>query len=289
MTEPYDLRSFFAALGGVSSRKVGLSDDERKDTTATVELLDDQRTNIKASPLEVQGYVDGVQASSCIAYYEHRPVHLVYVGAACVSPQLQPVTVTERLEVVCSHVDAGALEKVSGGIPVVALAEDDPMALERLVRAHVDLARERCEASVVDDLSGTLPVVVDGDLRARGGKANLVGVAKTLRTRYLPDESVLLGLPKGWRSPRFSINDGQGVLRYSCYVRLTDHSDQAWSHGLVRLESYDADVLEPLAALCLTQTQGHRSGDRRFDVHLAPVRACEDMLRARRPAAFMHL
>lgn len=292
MTTPaYDLRSFFQALGGVSGLRPGLSDEERADSTADVVLLDQAPAQVTAAPLVVRGYVDGVQASSCVAYFDHRPVHLMYVGAACISPRLEAVAVRERLTVVASELDAARLEPIRNGLPLELLALEDPMALERVVRAHVDQTRERCELEVIEAVHGDLPVVVDGDLRSRGARAGLVGVAKTLRTRYLADESVLFGLPAGWRSPRFTIKAGAGASadRHSCYLRILDAGSQAWSFGLVRLEAYDADLLDPLAALCMTQRQGSRSGDRRFDVHLAPVRACEELLRARRPAAFQYL
>lgn len=289
MDETYDLRSFFSALGGAVGRRSGLADEDRSDTAADVEVLEDGPSPVRAAPLDVRGYVDGVQASACVAYVEHRPVHLVYTGAACIGPRLQTVAVRERLVVVCAEADAGAMEGISAGVPVQALAADDPVRLESMVRATVDSMRERCEQDVVDEVAGDLPVVVDGDLRARGSRAGLVGVAKTLRTRYLPDESSLFSLPHRWRSPMFKVSDGASADRYSCYLRLLDARDQAWSFGLVRLEAFDRAHLEPLAALCLTQSQGARSGDRRFDVHLAPVRACEELLRARRPAAFSHL
>lgn len=299
MTHPtgpdaYDLRSFFQALGGVSGRRPGLADEDRTDSVAEVEVFDEGRVPVRATPLAVRGYVDGVQASACVAYFEHRPVQLMYVGAACIGPSLAPVAVRERLSIVAAECDADRLDAIRQGIPLELLGAEDPMVLERVVRTHVDSTRERLELEVIEAaraLPGPrLPVVVDGDLRARGAIAGLVGVAKTLRTRYLADETVLLGLPPGWRSPRFRISAGGGSAdRFSCYLRILDAGEQAWSFGLIRLEAYDPELLDPLAALCLSQRQGARSGDRRFDVHLAPVRACEELLRARRPAAFRHL
>lgn len=290
----YDLRSFFQALGGVTGRRPGLADEDRTDSVAEVEVLDEDRARITAEPLTVRGYVDGVQASACVSYIEHRPVILMYVGAACIGPDLGAVTVRERLSIVAAERDAAQLDAIRQGIPLELIDADDPMVLERVVRTHVDQTRERLELEVIEAVQAMegprLPVVVDGDLRARGAIGGLVGVAKTLRTRYLPDESVLLGLPAGWRSPRFRITSpGGSTDRYSCYLRILDAGDQAWSFGLIRLEAYDEELLDPLAALCLRQRQGSRSGDRRFDVHLAPVRACEELLRARRPAAFRHL
>jgi len=285
----YDLRAFFSALGGSPGRRSGLADEDRKDTSAVVELVESDAVEVTSPPLEVTGYVDGVQASSCVAYYEHRPVHLVYTAAACISPRLEPLCVDERLVVLCSQLDREHLEGISAGVPVEAFDEESPMRLEALVRSQVDRSREQREQAVVERLAAGRPLVLDGDLRSRGAHDGLVSVAKTLRTRYLPDETVLVDLPHRWRSPVFKISDGASTDRYSCYLRLLDAYGQSWSFGLVRLEAFDPSLLDPLAALCLTQRQGARSGDRRFDVHLAPVRACEELLRARRPAAFSHL
>jgi hypothetical protein len=131
--------------------------------------------------------------------------------------------------------------------------------------------------------------VVDGSLVARPIRDRVVGVVKTTNRRYLPDESVLWGLPAGWRSPRFKIPEGSqnvGAPRYSCYLRLHDASRQAWNFGLIRLETFDLDLLEPLCALALEERQPAGSLDRRYDRHLAGVRAVEDLLRARRPSIF---
>ncbi len=90
-------------------------------------------------------------------------------------------------------------------------------------------------------------------------------------------------------SPRFLMPAGsQGVTvpRYSCYVRLHDASRMAWNFGLVRLEAFKPELLDPLCALALLERQPAGSHDRRFDRHLSGVRAVEDLLRARRPTVF---
>lgn len=283
----YDLRAFFAALGGRGALRAGLSADERHDTQSTVEVYDDTHAPVRAEPLVVSGYVDGVQASACVAYRDHRPIHLVYVGAARLAPSLSPLAVSERLTVVCGRDDVDEIGELSQGLPIHSLDSADPPELEQRAREYVDQTRRVCERDVITGV--TDPVVVDGDLRGRLGSDSLAGVAKTLRTRYLPDEASLVTLPAGWRSERFKISGSNEAARYSCYVRLLDADSQSWSYGLVRLETYRPEWLEPLAALCLQQRQGARSGDARYDTHLAPIRACEELLRARRPAAFAYL
>lgn len=284
----YDLRTFFAELGGVRAHTLGTPSNERKDTTATVEMLDEDCAEIVCDPLKVIGYADGIQASSCIAYRGHRPIYLSYVAAGCVDENLNLVEIAESLFLLCSTEDADYLLGVSQGIPVQTVNETDPMEVERLVREAVQENRDRLEHKVIQKVASLGPVLVDGELQ-HYKHTNLVGVAKTLGTRYLPDESVLLGLPQGWRSPRFSITHQNNTTRYSCYLRLLNAGEQSWNYGLVRLEVLDETLLEPLAALCLKQSQNATSNDPRFDRHLKGVRGCEQVLKARKPAAFSRL
>ena len=115
----------------------------------------------------------------------------------------------------------------------------------------------------------------------------LFGVVKTVNRRWMPDESILWSLPENWRSPRFRIPASKsGPERYSCYVRLRSNEIASWSYGLLRLEAFDAEMLDRLAALCVAEKQPTRSGDPRGDRHLEVIRLAEDVLRSRRPDAF---
>lgn len=292
----YDLRAFFRAVGGVQvSRALAANPEVRTDTTSDVELIDPNIPHqISADPLEVAGWVDGIQAGLCITYRHHRPVYLVYVAAAALRSWGAPVGVREELRLYCSPADREWADEVGAaaggdGIPIVELDAIYPPDVE--TAAHHEMAERRAalERHLVDELAhaGNIPLVVDGDLRARGARDGIVGVAKTMRTRFLPDEKVLYGMAGGWRSPRFRIA-GAGKIpdRYSCYLRLNNATNASWSFGLVRLEAYDADLLDPLAATCLTQRQGPASGDGRWDRHLQIVRGVEEYLRARRPPVF---
>lgn len=284
----YDVRAFFNALGGIRPFGGGLADADRKDTTAEVEMLDKTPLKLSGDPLDVVGYVDGIQAAACIAYREHRPVHLAYTAAACVDEKLNPIDLKESLRVLCSSADSDALCEIAQGIPVESFQSEIPGELETILRGAVQEEREGLESSIIKNVAEKGPIVVDGELQ-RYKHQNLVGVAKTLKTRYLKDESFLLSLPKGWRSPRFSIKHGNGVERFSCYVRLQDPQGQSWNHGIVRLEALNKDLLEPLGALCMQQRQRPASSDPRYDRHLGAIRGCELVLRARQPAVFARL
>ena len=290
--QTHDLRSLFQAVGRFTGQRGPMTTPEiRPETDKPVTLLDDSTSPITAGQLDVSAFVDGVQASLVLTYREHRPVFLNFTGAAALTPDLKPVGVLEQLQIVASSSDEEWTRALNSSVPVEFLQADAPFDVERLAVASLAGDRERLERSLIGDLVKTsdLPLVLDGSLVGRPVDSRLTGVVKTTNRRYLKDESVLYGLRAGWRSPRFVIPSGsQGVDadRYSCYLRLFDASTQAWNFGLIRLETFEEEMLEPLAALCLNQRQNSRSGDARGDRHLLAVRACENFLRARRPAVY---
>jgi hypothetical protein len=287
-----DLREFFHALGSFSpSRALTEAPAIRTECDVPVEMIDTDPAEITATPIEVEGFIDGVQAALCVTYRAHRPVYLTYVAAGVGSTEGRLLAVKERLEVLHSQLDTEWVETIASGIQTVELTETRPDELASAAIAVLGGERETMERSLVEEIVDTrnANLVVDGSLVGRPVRRQLLGVVKTTMRRYLPDESVLWGLPVGWRSPRFVIPSGsQGVRapRYSCYLRLHDASHQAWNFGLIRLETFDLDQLEPLCALALVERQPAGSHDRRYDRHLAGVRATEDLLRARRPTVF---
>lgn len=296
--EPLDLRTLFRAIGTgfVGERSLLTSPPERLPPEKPVDMLDEKRTKVKAKPLEVLGFVDGIQAALTVAWRDHRPVFLTFIAAGCVGAKasgrgIELVSVHERLDMVASHLDAEWLATMPVPVSTVLLDAVTPDDVERAALTRIGADRDLLERKLVTELSeGKAGVLVlDGSLAGRPVDNNLVGVVKTTRTKWLEDESALWGLPQGWRSARFRIpagTQGCSVDRYSCYVRLFDASHRGWAWGLVRLEAYDPEMLEPLAALALAERQHPTSRDKRGDRHLASVRACEDVLRARRPAIF---
>jgi len=287
--DPYDLNELFSAIGKFRlERALTETPADRPEVEHPVELIDESPQPVTAPPLVPAGFIDGVQASLCLTHRNHRPLYMNYVAAGCVGAGASVVGLRERLSLVCSKADVEWVQQLNSPFIVDELASDSPPDLERLAVQLLGGERESLERALVEDMlaEGKSPLVLDGSLVGRPPLRQLLGVVKSTNRRYLADESVLFNLPAGWRSPRFKISSPNQPERYSCYLRLFDASDRRWSFGLVRLESFDPDLLDPLGALALDERQHPAAGDPRFDRHLASVRACEDVLRARRPAIF---
>lgn len=293
----HDLRQLFRAVGRFSGQQaLTSSPPDRQDIDGAVELLDEDPGDLSGvAPAPVGAWVDGIQASMILTHRAHRPVYLSYVAAGAVGNDRQPVTVREKLEIVCSHLDREWVDELGSSVPVDEHTVESPPDVERAALDALGGHRAALEVALAQDLVVRLEseprpvVVVDGSLGPRIDHMNLAGVVKTHGRKYLPDETVLYGLPAGWRSPRFKIPAGVAggrSERWSCYVRLSDASDHAWAHALIRVETHRLDLLESMAARCLTEKQPSRADDARVDRHLAPVRRCEDWLRARRPQVY---
>lgn len=286
-----DLRTFLRNVG--DALLIGgpiTAPPERPEVSAPVDMLDADSSKVRCDPLEVLAFVDGVQNSTCVTFREHRGVYLHYVAAAAVGYGARAIACKERLEVAASEEDLDWVRDRGGNLPVVTLAGNTPGDIERAAALTLGARREELERSLVDDLC-TIPggvLLLDGSLVGRAPLKRLVGVVKTTRKRYLADEAVLWRLPAGWRSPRFRIPAGidGGVERFSCYLRLFDASKRGWDFALLRLEAFDPDQLDPLAALALRERQHPGARDGRWDRHLGGVRTAEDFLRARRPSIF---
>jgi len=287
-TDQYDLRSLFKAIGRVGGRGGENAAVERSDTTEEVNLLENNPLEVKAEAAAVCGFVDGIQSTMHLTHIDRRPVTMYYVAAGALGEGATPKALVEKLRLQCASEDVEWVESLGSRIPVEVLGSSNPPDLELEAQKAVGAARDKAERTVIDDLiAGTDAglIAVDGSLLARPRSKRLVGVVKTTKSRYLSDETVIWSLRRGWRSPRFTIGTGEN-LRYSCYVQLVEKGDGAWNLGLVRLESFDLENLEPMAARCLQETQTRSSNDPRWDRHLGSVRAVEEFLRARRPAAF---
>lgn len=285
---PYDLRSLFKAVGRVGGRGGDNAAGERTDASEHVEMVDKTPLVVQAQPAKVDGFLDGIQSSMHLTHCGQRPVVLSYVAAGALAPGARPVALAERLRLWAAGEDHEWVQSVSGGIPVEELPAVAPPDMETEVQRRIGASRDDVERDVLNDLlrqNSDGIIVVDGSVMMRARSKRIVGVVKTMRSRYLTDESVVWSLPRGWRSPRFAIGSGDNV-RYSCYVQLVDKRDGAWNLGLVRLEAFDLELLEPAAALCLGEAQTASGGDPRWDRHLGSMRAVEEFLRARRPAAF---
>lgn len=252
------------------------------------ELLDSGARRVDTRDVaDVACFIDGVQDLLTLTWRESRPIALLHVAAGAVDVDGRPLSLVEDLRLIAAEADRDFIDglDLDDIPPVTWLAAIEPPDLERLVAGQQSAVRESLERRLAVhmlDVTDTGMVLVDGHTAGRPSDMRLGGVVKTTRTRYLADESVLWTLPVGWRSPRFKLT---GPERYSCYVRLAAAA-KGWSGGLIRVEAHDPDLLDPIAAHCLQQRQPAATGDARWDVHLAPVAACERMLRARKPALF---
>jgi hypothetical protein len=254
-------------------------------------MLDSEISEITAKALSIAGVVDGIQASLCVTYRSHRPVYLSYVAAGCVGESAQLLKVKERLNIVCSSLDREWVDSLNSSIPVVEITAPHPYDIELQAGKALGGDRENLERALIEELvdDAVLPLIVDGSLVGRPLRPELFGVIKTVDSQYILDESVLFGMPAGWRSPRFRIpagSQGVGIDRYSCYLRLFPADDKSWKFGLIRLESFSPDTLDTLAARALLERQHGGTGDARWDRHLTSVRACEEVLRAHRPQVY---
>jgi hypothetical protein len=288
---PADLKTFLRNVGGFAA--VGApTATEITDAVAEVTLIEEGSVEVNADPLNMGCFVDGIQAQRRVCYRANRPVLLTFAAAGALSTAGRPLDVLERLDLVCSTADETWTRDVAAGLPVTAIAATDPIEVERSVLDLVPAWREHLERELVNRIVSTTDhvIVCDGSVTGRPPSRQVVGVIKTHRTRYLPDPTILYQLEYGWRSPIFRIEaSAGGPARWSCYVRANQHrrpGEHAWDFGLLRLEAFSADQLEPLAAATLGARQHEGAHDGRWDRHLAPVRAVEDFLRARRPPVF---
>lgn len=289
---PVDLRELMHALGpGRPEPALTATPADRELANVEVDILETDSSEVSEEPLAIRGVVDGIQSSLCLTYRSHMPVFLSYTAAGCLGEGRSLLELRQRLEIVCSEDHADWARELPGGLPVKAVTGSEPWEVEKSAVESLAGSREELERAVVSSLveREVTPLLVDGSLVARPVSQGIVGVVKDTSRKYLSDESSVVALPAGWRSAAFRLPAGfQGVSqeRYSCYVRLFPATNRRWNFGLVRIESTDRDTLGPLAARVLAERQSSQSRDHRWDRHLASVRACEDVLRALRPALF---
>lgn len=285
-----DLRPFLRSMGGHLSR-APLDVPEREDPETPAELLDDQPVKVEAEPFGRAVFVDGIQSASVITYVSHRPVALVMAAAGGVDQDLDPVRVEETIEVLCAKEDVQFVLDADCPVSVRSVSDEvNPSVVERTVAHELGESRDELEILMAAELLQEDPdcvVVVDGQLASRPASDRLFGVVKTTNSRLLTDESPLWRLPEGWRSPRFKMPPNYGgpsQQRFSCYVRLRNASGMPWQFGLIRVESFDPELLDRVAATALAYRQPTGNKDARGDRHLAPVAHVERWLRSRRPS-----
>jgi hypothetical protein len=243
---------------------------------------------VDAEPAAVFGVIDGIQPPSRVACWRAgRPVGLLYVAAGCVEPASGEVRAREeRLLLVVSHLDETWARDLGSGVPIAVVRERYPAELVSAISELHRRLRHRLERDVLGEVraAGRL-VVVDGHLRGVApGAGAVAGVVKAHPRQYLGDEREIANLGEGELSTPFLLpaaRDGEAD-RFSAYLRLHSAEEAEWPHGLIRLETTDEGLLEPVASWALVSRQGP-SADPRWPVHLAAIAYCETWLRSRVP------
>lgn len=278
----YDLFAVFRAAwtGGGGATSTGYR--------RVVRTVDSSCRDIsRVPPLSVIGFADGVQTTFTLRHEQHRPLSLVWVAAGAVDGGMNLIEFRQRLELVASAADrerVAHLSRLGGGLPVHLLEDLMPWGVATATDHLVDEWRRELEREVV--ASTPIPagayLVVDGSIR-KHPRDELAGVVKSCaETQYLGDESVIPDRA-GWRSPVFHLPATTTAERdvVSCYLRLHDApGSTAWSHGLIRLEARDPEVLDAACALAMRHRQGPGSGDSRWSVHLEGMHRAEEVLKA---------
>lgn len=285
------LRSFFRALGGIPSG-AGLvtAPGERPFWHGTVEI-------VTASPAPVGGweepapaFADGCQAALLLAGPERRPMLLLWASAVAMTIDQRRIAHREETWLCCSAID---VEYVAGlpGVPevrvVASLLAPD---IRRDALAQLRERRAEMEHEVVAELAlESWPLLVDGTLLGHTARAGVVaGVVKSHATRYLGDETGLERLEVGHMGPllRLPPRTVTEPERWSAFLRLHPPNGDNWTHGLIRLEAWDREVLAPAGAAAFAHRQSPCRDDARWSVHLIGVRRCEELMKARRPWVF---
>jgi hypothetical protein len=292
MSENVDMRRLLSSVGSNSFERALLTPQgKRTKPDFPSVMMEKNSKEILGEPLLVSGFLDGIQASICLRYIEHRPVYLSYAAAGVITEEKNLNSVKESLELVMSSMEKDWYESIDYSMKQFFIEEEEPEEIELQAANRLSEQRNLLESNSIEENLNSREgyLVLDGGLVGKKIDQRLVGVVKTTRNKYLEDESQLRELPEGYMSPRFIIPAGsQGVqaARYATYVRLHDASKRHWNFGLIRLESFDPEVLEKLAMRCLLERQSSRSMDARFDRHITSIKSCEEKLRANRPSIF---
>ncbi|MDA8047544.1 MAG: hypothetical protein M0Z30_20315 [Actinomycetota bacterium] len=254
-------------------------------------IVDRRIRRVTTAPVTVAGLIDGVQARALLRYINRRPVTLEFAAAGCYRGGTRLDTICTRLVMSCSWLDEGRVRPHVDKMPLVVLDEVFPEDLEAVQAAVVDRMRRHVEHLAWTHApcpTGSV-LIIDGDLsRAPVDCDHLVGVVKQPGVQYW-DEEGLPDLPHGHLGPILELpaRRRDERTRFSSQLRLVPAgADAPWDLGLVRLEAFDPELLEPLAAACLAGAQNRQSGDPRWAVQIAPMRYAEESLKAMIPAYF---
>ena len=183
------MRNFLRAVGGVrQSDALRSAPEERAEVTFEAEILDDGNVEVTAEPLDVVGFLDGIQNAVTVSWRDYRPVYLAYTAAAIVGPFGMPVDVDEQMKIFCSALDYDWALEHAGSIDIQRFGSLDPDGLAKEAFAELGATRELAERDLVDRFLQTdsaQHLVIDGSLIGREPGPRIVGVVKSTGTEPL--------------------------------------------------------------------------------------------------------
>ena len=263
---------------------------------AAVSMLGGALRTVDVTPPEAahfEGFLDGIQRSTTIAYVDGVPLlhgtaaaairerddrgrlsawrapridHAIYASRALLGDDSW--TAIESMLETRGH----ALRDSDNSLPVLSRHPSSLLrqSLDALSRVRNDL--ERAVGDAWCDADGTRPLYVDGSLRtsmAMMRASGVIGVVKSHATVYVPDEllPIVTGLGAGQRTSVIAALDDSGRVRFlTWYLRLRSATGRDPFFGLIRAE-------------CGAQNQSDTAAESRADV------ACSGLLAERAPLA----
>ena len=262
-----------------------------------------------------EGFLDGIQRSSTIAYVDGVPLlhgtaaaairvrdtdgrmatwrtpsvhHAVYGSRALLGADTWQL-LTDILDARGQHLHDGDRDlPVPSRHPSSLLRQ----SLDALSRVRNDLERDMGDAWC--DAHDTRPLYVDGSLRTSRTMMNglgIVGVVKSHATLYVPDDVLPLvsALDAGQRTSVIAALDNNDTPRFfTWYLRLRNAAGHDPFFGLIRAETgvRDDDALtvearaSEISAWLLAERSPLAKPDSRWDVMPYAIRDCEVYLRA---------
>ncbi len=262
-----------------------------------------------------EGFLDGIQRSSTLAYIDGVPL-LHGTAAAAIrardaggrmatwrTPDVQHAVYGSRMLLgdetwlVLSDILAArgqAMRDSDGGQPVPSRHPSSLLrqSLDALSRVRNDMERSMGEAWC--DAHADRPLYVDGSLRTSRtmmDAAGVVGVVKSHATLYVPDDvlPMVSALGEGQRTSVIAALDSSATPRFfTWYLRLRSAAGHDPFFGLIRAETGVRDAhageveatADAISAWLLAERSPLARPDSRWDVMPYAIRDCEVYLRA---------
>ncbi len=262
-----------------------------------------------------EGFLDGIQRSTTIAYLDGVPLLHGIAAAAIRERDRSGRMTTWRAPMIDYAVYASrallgddtwddveavlesrghALRDTDNALPVPSRHPSSLLrqALDSLSRVRNDIEREMGDAWC--DAHAERPLYVDGSVRtshAMMRSPGVVGVVKSHATLYVPDDALttVSALDAGQRTSVIAaLDDAQRPRFFTWYLRLRSAAGRDPFFGLIRVECGVRDASDAVAeshadvvsAWLLAERAPIAKPDARWDVMPYAIRDCEVYLRA---------